>query len=105
MGNSRLVYSTESGSICATCQKPVSDCTCKKKKPRSQTTKKNDGKIRIQRETKGLYRNSCRRVSSNRGEEMVTEFYAHGSIAAPRDQTIYQCGSPGVGIEILQQYF
>jgi len=53
MGNSRLVYSTETGSICRTCQKPISDCTCKKKKPRPQTTIKNDGKIRIQRETKG----------------------------------------------------
>ena len=53
MGNYRLIYSTESGSLCAACQKPVSDCTCKKKKLRPQTTIKNDGKIRIQRETKG----------------------------------------------------
>ena len=105
MGNYRLVYSTESGSLCAACQKPVSDCTCKKKKLRPQTTIKNDGKIRIQRETKGLYGDSCRGVSSNGCEEMVTEFYAHGSIAAPHDQAIYQSGSPGVGIEILQQYF
>ena len=53
MDNSRLVYSTESGKICSSCQKPVSNCTCKKKKPRSQTNIKYDGIIRIQREVKG----------------------------------------------------
>ena len=53
MDNSRLVYSTETGRVCAACQKPVSDCTCKKKKSKPQTTIKDDGKIRIQRETKG----------------------------------------------------
>ena len=35
------------------CQKPVSECTCKKKKSRSQTNIKYDGIIRIQREVKG----------------------------------------------------
>ncbi len=53
MNNSRLVYSTESGKICPLCQKPVSTCTCKKKKPRSQTNIKIDGIIRVQREAKG----------------------------------------------------
>ena len=53
MDNSRLVYSTESGKICSSCQKPVSNCTCKKKKPRSQKSIKYDGIIRIQREVKG----------------------------------------------------
>ena len=53
MDNSRLVYSTESGKICPSCQKPVSECTCKKKKSRSQTNIKYDGVIRIQREVKG----------------------------------------------------
>ena len=53
MDNSRLVYSTESGKICPSCQKLVSKCTCKKKKPRSQTNIKYDGIIRIQREVKG----------------------------------------------------
>jgi translation initiation factor 1 len=52
MDNSRLVYSTESGKICPLCQKPVSQCTCKKKKSRSQTNIKYDGIIRIQREVK-----------------------------------------------------
>jgi translation initiation factor 1 len=53
MDNSQLVYSTETGKICPLCQKPVSECTCKKKKSRSQTNIKYDGIIRIQRETKG----------------------------------------------------
>ena len=53
MGNTRLVYSTESGKICPLCQNSVSNCTCKKKKSRSQTNIKDDGIIRIQREVKG----------------------------------------------------
>ena len=53
MDNSRLVYSTESGKICPSCQKPVSECTCKKEKPRFQTNIKYDGIIRVQREVKG----------------------------------------------------
>jgi translation initiation factor 1 len=53
MDNSRLVYSTESGKICTSCQKPLADCTCKKKKSRSQTNIKTDGIIRIRREVKG----------------------------------------------------
>ena len=53
MDNSRLIYSTESGKICPLCQKPVSECTCKKKKSISQTNIKYDGIIRVQREVKG----------------------------------------------------
>ena len=53
MDDSRLVYSTESGKLCPLCQKPISECTCKKKKSRSQTNIKIDGIIRIQREVKG----------------------------------------------------
>ena len=53
MNNSRLVYSTESGKICPSCQKPVADCTCKKKKSSSKPNIKFDGIIRVQREVKG----------------------------------------------------
>lgn len=53
MNDSRLVYSTETGKTCPSCQKLASECTCKKKKPRSQTNIKYDGIIRIQREVKG----------------------------------------------------
>ncbi len=53
MDNTRLVYSTETGRICPSCQKPVSECTCKKKKSKPQTNIKYDGIIRIRREAKG----------------------------------------------------
>ncbi len=53
MDNTRLVYSTEKGRICPSCQKLVSNCTCKKKKSKPQTNIKYDGIIRIRREVKG----------------------------------------------------
>ena len=53
MADSRLVYSTEFGQICAECQKPVSKCICKKKKPKTSLKTKQDGVIRIRQEVKG----------------------------------------------------
>ena len=53
MDNTRLVYSTETGKICPSCQKPINECTCIKKKSRSHTSIKIDGIIRVQREVKG----------------------------------------------------
>jgi len=57
MNDSRLVYSTETGRICPECGKPVSACSCKKKKAvkadKQLTGYPNDGTIRIQREVKG----------------------------------------------------
>ena len=57
MTKSRLVWSSESGRICPECSKPVSSCSCKKKKNNTpQKTAGNysdDGVIRIMRETKG----------------------------------------------------
>ncbi|MFC1815734.1 translation initiation factor Sui1 [Thermodesulfobacteriota bacterium] len=54
MGNSRLVYSTESGRICPSCGNPTATCTCKKKKvKKKQPVYQNDGVIRIRREVKG----------------------------------------------------
>ena len=53
MTNSRLVYSTEFGQICPECQKPVSECICKKIKPEAKLETKQDGVIRIRREVKG----------------------------------------------------
>ncbi len=64
MDNSRLVYSTESGKICPSCQKPVPECTCKKEKPRFQTNIKYDGIIRIQREVKGRQGKTVTTVSA-----------------------------------------
>ncbi len=54
MGNSRLVYSTESGRICPTCKNPTAKCTCTKKKVQHKPKAfPNDGVIRIRREVKG----------------------------------------------------
>lgn len=48
--NSRLVYSTESGRVCPACGKPAGGCICKKKKAKMTP---GDGKIRVERSTKG----------------------------------------------------
>ena len=53
MSRSLLFYSTESGRICPECQKPVPECTCEKKKIKSQLKERQDGIIRIRREVKG----------------------------------------------------
>ena len=53
MTDSRLVYSTESGQFCPECQKPVFECICKKKKPKTRLKTKQDGIIRIRQEIKG----------------------------------------------------
>lgn len=49
--DSRLVYSTESGRICPSCGKQTAKCVCKKKK--AHPSPKGDGKIRVERSTKG----------------------------------------------------
>ena len=54
MGNSRLVYSTESGRFCPSCGNQTAKCTCKKKKAKTkQQVYPNDGVVRIRREVKG----------------------------------------------------
>jgi translation initiation factor 1 len=53
MSRSRLVYSTESGRICPECQKPTSECTCKKKPAKALPEDRQDSIIRIRREVKG----------------------------------------------------
>jgi translation initiation factor 1 len=50
MDNSRRVYSTESGRICPSCEKPLAACACRKKQAPPVPT---DGVIRIRREVKG----------------------------------------------------
>jgi translation initiation factor 1 len=49
--NSKLVYSTELGRICPSCGKQAAECICKKKN--THTISKSDGKIRVERSTKG----------------------------------------------------
>ena len=48
-GNSRLVYSTDSGRLCPGCNKPVANCICKQLK----AAPKGDGIARLRYETKG----------------------------------------------------
>jgi len=47
--DSRIVYSTERGRICPSCEKPAAECSCRKKKVVSE----GDGIVRVGRETKG----------------------------------------------------
>jgi len=47
--NSRLVYSTDQGRVCAGCGWPVARCACSKAQSRPAT----DGIVRISRQTKG----------------------------------------------------
>lgn len=49
--NSKLVYSTEFGKICSSCGKQSAECTCKKKK--QYIIPKSDGKIRVEKSTRG----------------------------------------------------
>ena len=44
-----LVYSTESGRMCAGCRQPVAQCICQQNKPLPT----GDGIVRVSRETKG----------------------------------------------------
>jgi len=50
--NSRLVYSSESGRVCAKCKKYYEHCGCGTQK-QQQTEPKNDGIVRVGRESKG----------------------------------------------------
>ena len=47
--DSRIVYSTEQGRMCPTCEKPVAGCTCRKGRVLSE----GDGIVRVGRGTKG----------------------------------------------------
>ncbi len=59
--NSKLVYSTEFGKICPFCGKQSAKCICKKKK--THTIPKGDGKIRVERSTKGRKGNGVSLIS------------------------------------------
>jgi translation initiation factor 1 len=48
-GNSRLVYSSETGRICPECGRGINACVCRKKSPPTA----GDGIVRVRRETKG----------------------------------------------------
>lgn len=48
-GDSRPVYSTESGRLCRQCQRPVADCVCGAARP----PETGDGRVTVQRQSKG----------------------------------------------------
>lgn len=48
--NSRTVYSTDSGRLCASCSKPQNVCVCQEKAKKALS---GDGIVRISRESKG----------------------------------------------------
>jgi len=48
-GNSRLVYSTETGRICPECRQPIAACSCARQAPRPA----GDGIVRVSLDTKG----------------------------------------------------
>jgi translation initiation factor 1 len=85
--NSRLVYSTEFGQICPECQKPVSECICKKRKPKPPLKTKQDGIVRIRREVKG------------RKGKTVTVIYGfqfdHSDLKTLAQDLKQQCGAGG----------
>ena len=87
MTDSRLVYSTEFGQVCPECQKPVSKCSCKKKKSKAKVVNKQDGIIRIRREVKG------------RKGKTVTVIYGftfdQGDLKTLAKQLKQQCGTGG----------
>jgi translation initiation factor 1 len=97
MDNTRLVYSTETGKICPACQKPVSQCSCKKKKSKSQTNIKYDGIIRIQREVKGRKGKTVTTIS---GFQISTDELKN--IAAQLKRRCGTGGSVKDGIIIIQ---
>ena len=97
MDNTRLVYSTETGKICPSCQNPAADCTCKKKKSRSQLNIKIDGIIRVQREVKGRKGKTVTTVS---GFQMNTDELKNLATQLKR-----RCGTGGSvkdGVIIIQ---
>lgn len=100
MGSSRLVYSTDSGRICADCGQPVITCLCKNQRNKSAapaTGYPDDGIVRIRREVKG------------RGGKTVTTVHGvplEGRALKQFAKTLKQrCGTGGslkAGIIVLQ---
>ena len=97
MSDNGLIYSTNTGRMCSSCGKTITQCTCKKKKSTPPDNIKIDGIIRIQRETKG------------RKGKTVTAIYGFDSGNADLKQIATQlksrCGSGGSvknGIVIIQ---
>ena len=82
-GGSGLVYSTEHGRTCPTCEKPVGQCSCGQKK----SPAKGDSIVRVLRETKGR---------KGSGVTLITGLpLAESELAALARQLKQRCGSGG----------
>ena len=51
IADSRLIYSTDNGSICPDCSKPIKECVCRKL--RRNTLPETSGKVKIRHEIAG----------------------------------------------------
>lgn len=82
---SKLVYSTELGRICPSCGRQSAQCTCRKKT--MHTPLKSDGKIRVERSTKGR---------KGRGVTLISGFPLEGaSLKAMAKKLKQKCGTGG----------
>ena len=80
---SRLVYSTDFGTMCPDCKKPKKACVCKKTK----STPPKDGIVRLMRETKGR---------KGKGVTLITGLPLSGDGLKQLAKTLKQkCGSGG----------
>ena len=86
---SRLVYSTAFGRICPECGKPLATCICskKQKQPATHPVPKNDGIVRLMRETKGR---------KGKGVTLITGLPLDNAELKKLSKTLKQkCGSGG----------
>ena len=82
--NSRLVYSTEFGTMCPECNHPKNECRCRKK---LKTVPKGDGIVRLMRETKGR---------KGKGVTLITGIPLSGEELKQLAKSLKQkCGSGG----------
>jgi translation initiation factor 1 len=83
--NTRLVYSTESGRMCPGCGKPAGQCVCRKKQDHPKV--KNDGVVRLMRETKGR---------KGKGVTLITGLPMEGNALKDLAKSLKQkCGTGG----------
>lgn len=81
--NSRLVYSTGHGKTCPECSNPMAKCACRK----AHRSVKNDGVVRVGRETKGR---------KGKGVTVVTGVpLGQDGLQALAKQLKQKCGSGG----------
>ncbi|NKB69749.1 MAG: translation initiation factor Sui1 [Candidatus Latescibacteria bacterium] len=87
--NSALVYSTDTGRVCADCGRSAGRCTCRKKKGKVQQSNAppNDGVVRVARQTKGR---------KGKGVTLITGIPLEGTELKDLSRQLkQQCGTGG----------